>query len=185
MMNFALVIAISCALLLLLWLAARRSSTEIVPPQEKQIDASEYLVRLPTRALLDRFLSADDVEYAARLGSADLFRRVVRERRRLAAAWLRQTRLEAGRLFRLHVRTVRQAEGLRPAAEMKLIFASGLFLAVYAVMMAAVGMYGPLRTRSFLESLQSLADVLSRLGGRIAESIGAATVPQLDAAGGR
>jgi hypothetical protein len=110
---------------------------------------------------------------------------VVRERQRLAMAWLRQTRREAGRLFRLHIRTVRQAEGLRPAAEVKLVFAAGAFLVVCAVMMAAVELYGPLHTRRFLESIRKLAGILSNLGGRIAASIGAGLVPQLDARGGR
>ncbi|HUI80713.1 MAG TPA: hypothetical protein VLY24_22465 [Bryobacteraceae bacterium] len=185
MMNFAFVIAISVALLLLLWKAARRGPAETADAHEKFLEPSQCLVRLPPRALLDRFLSLDDVEYVAKVKSPVVLRLVLRERRRLAARWLRQTRHEAGRLLRLHVRMVRQAEGLRPLAEVKLIFAAGSFLIVYAVMMAAVGLYGPLRTRSFLQSLQTLANVLSNLGGRIAESTGPGLVPQWNAGVGR
>ncbi|HEV3329784.1 MAG TPA: hypothetical protein VG096_02310 [Bryobacteraceae bacterium] len=185
MMNFAFVIAGGVALLFFLWLVLRRNASDTAAHHDYVANPSAYWVRLPPRALLDRFLSPEDVEYAAELNSPALLRRVVRERRRLAAAWLRQTRREAGRLFLLHVRTVRQAEGLRPAAEVNLVFAAASFLVVYAVMMTAVGLYGPLHTRRFLESLQSLANILSNLGGRIAESIGPALVPQLDGRGGR
>lgn len=185
MTNFVFIIAIGIALLFFLWVAARRGVSDAAAPRDNAAQPSEYLVRLPPRALLDRFLSPEDIEYAATLNSPVLLRLVVRERRRLAAAWLSQTRREAGRLFRLHVRTVRHAEGLRPAAEVKLVFAAGSFLVVYAVMMAAVGLYGPLRTRRFLESLQGLANVLSNLGGRIAEGIGPGLVPLVDARGGR
>lgn len=185
MMNFAFLIAISIALLFFLWLVARRSASDSAAQHDHPAGLSEYLVRLPPRALLDRFLSAEDVEYAATLNSPAVLRLVVRDRQRLAVAWLRQTRREAGRLFRLHIRTVRQAEGLRPAAELRLVFAAGSFFAVYAVMRAAVGLYGPLHTRRFLESLQTLANVLSDLGGRIAESMGPGMAPQLDSRGGR
>jgi hypothetical protein len=186
MMNFALIIAVSLlALVFFLWLALRRSASESALHHDHPVNSSDHLVRLPPRALLDRFLSPEDVEYAATLNSPAVLRLVVGERRRLAAAWLRQTRREAGRLFRLHIRMVRQAEGLRPAAEVKLVFAAGSFLVVYAVMMTAVGLYGPFQTRRGLESLQSLANVLSNLGGRIADSISPALVQQMDAQGGR
>lgn len=185
MMNLIFIITISIALLFFLWLVVRRSASDSAAQHDNPTGLSQYLVCLPPRALLDRFLSAEDVEYAATLNSPAVVRLVLRERRRLAAAWLRQTRREAGRLFRLHIRTVRQAQGLRPAAEVKLMFAAGSFFVVYAVMMAAVGLYGPLRTRRFLESVQTLANVLSNLGGRIAESIGPGMVPHLDATGGR
>ena len=185
MMNFVFIITIGIALLFFLWLVARRNASDTSAPAAGSGDSSEYRVRLPPRALLDRFLSAEDLEYAASLNSPAVLRLVVRERRRLAMAWLRQTRREAGRLFRLHIRTVRQAEDLRPVAEVKLVFAAGAFLVVCAVMMAAVELYGPLQTRRFLESVQKLAEILSSLGGRIAASIGAGMVPQLDARGGR
>lgn len=182
-MNFIIIISISVALLYFLWVAARRSASDSAVHSDHPWEPAEYLVRLPPRALLDRFLSSEDVEYAATLHSPALLRRVVRERRRLAVAWLRQIRREAGRLYRLHLRTVRQAEGLIPAAEVKLALAAGSFLAVYVVLMGAVRLYGPLRTRRFLESLQTLANTLSNLGGRIAESIGPGLVPQSDARG--
>jgi len=184
MTNFIFIIAISIALLLVLWLAARRGASPVMDRGDLAGPA-ECLVQLPARALLDRFLSAEDLEYAATLNSPTLLRMVVRERRRLTAAWLRQTCREAGRLFRVHVRMARQAEGLRPLAELKLVLAVGTFFFVYAVMMCAVAFYGPLQTRSFLASLQRLANVLSRLGGRIADSVSPGLVPQLEGRGAR
>jgi len=185
MMNLVFVVAISLALLFFLWLVSRRGSLDAAGHNGHIIDPSAYLVRLPPRDLLHRFLSPEDIEYAAALNSPALLRRVVQERRKLAAAWLRQTKREAARLFRLHIRSARHAEELRPSAEVKLMFAAGSFLVVYAMMMAAVGLYGPFRTRRFLETIETLADVLSNLGGRIAESIGPSLVPRFDPGAGR
>jgi len=54
------------------------------------------------------------------------------------------------------------------------------------VMVGSVCLYGPLRTRRFLESLRLLADILSRLGERIAESTGPVLLPQMNGTlGGR
>jgi hypothetical protein len=186
MIDFSLIIAIALALLFLLWVVWRRETKNGSGTGGGIPDASEYLVRLPKRALLDRCLSAEDVEFAAMLRSPALLHLLVYERRRLALAWLRQTRREAVRLFRLHVRTVRHASGLRPGAEAKLFSAVGLFLIVHGVMVGSVCLYGPFRTRRFLESVRLLADILSRLGGRIAESIGPGLVPQMGSTpGGR
>jgi hypothetical protein len=186
MIDFSFIIAIALTLLFLLWVVWRRETNNGSAAGGGFPDPSEYLVRLPKRALLDRCLSPEDVEFAAMLRSPALLRLLVYERRRLALAWLRQTRREAVRLFRLHVRTVRHASGLRPLAEAKLFSAVGLFLIVHGVMVGSVCLYGPFRTRRFLESLRLLADLLSRLGGRIAESIGPGLVPQMNSMpGGR
>jgi hypothetical protein len=179
MMSLFFFIAIPVVLLLLLALLGRRNNVSTGLPAE-----SEYLVRLPDRALLDRCLSAEDLEFVAILHSPRLLRLLVDERRRLALAWLRQTRREAGRLYRLHVRSARHAAGLRPAAEAGLLSAVCLFALVYALMVGTVWMYGPFRTRRFLHSLQVLAGVLSGLGGRIADSIGPELAPQMRAIGG-
>jgi hypothetical protein len=180
MINLSFIIAIALALLFFLWIVWRRETENGRGSSRSLPDPSEYLVRLPKRALLDRCLSPEDVEFAAMLRSPALLHLLVYERRRLALAWLRQTRHEAVRLFRLHVRTVRHASGLRPGAEVKLFSAVGLFLIFYTVMVGSVYLYGPFRTRRFLESLRLLADILSGLGGRIAESIGPGLVPQMD-----
>jgi hypothetical protein len=186
MMDISFIIAIAIALLIFLWVAVRRGTAGGNGAAGKFPDASEYQVRLPKRALLDQCLSADDVEFAAMFQSPALVRLLVGERRRLALAWLRETRQEAVRLFRLHVRTVRHATGLRPAAEAKLFSAVGLFLILDGVLVGSVCLYGPLRTRGFLESLRLLADILSRLGGRIADSTRPTLIPEMNGtAGGR
>src|SRR5690348_3771595 len=108
MTNVVFILAIPVALLLLLWIAGRRSAAEgsMLPAS---IDSFPGAVRLPSRQLLDQCLSAEDVEFAARFRSPALLRLLLHERRRLALAWLRQTRREAARLFGFHVRAVRQA----------------------------------------------------------------------------
>jgi hypothetical protein len=180
MTDLVLLIVIPVALLLLL-IAARRRSPDSGRPYP---DGSEYWVRLPKRALLDRCLSADDLEFVLGLRSRLVLHLLLAERRRLAREWLRQTRREALRLFRLHVRTARHASGLQPFAELKLFVSMTLFLLVYGAMAAVVSFYGPFQTRNLMGSLHVLANVLSNCGGRIAASISPAVSSQAHAGAG-
>jgi hypothetical protein len=163
------IVGFGAALLLLVWLAGRRRS-EVASIASEDL-SSEYLVRLPPSGLLARCLAVEDVEFATALRSPEVLRLLLRERRRLALGWLRQTRREAARLFRLHIRMARNAPDLRPAAELKLIFQLGVFFLLYQILASVVRLYGPFRTRTFVNSVQALADVLAHLGGRIAENI--------------
>jgi len=178
MTNLVFFLAIPAALLLMLVLAGLRSTGEGAGSTALPGDA-EYLVRLPERGLLDRCLAPEDVEFVAFLNSPPLLRLLLHERRRLALAWLHQTRREAARLYRLHIRSVRHAAGLRPAAEARLISAVGLFTIIYVLIVGTVWLYGPFRTRAFLHSLKVLAGVLLNLGGRIADSISPNWIPQV------
>ena len=166
MTGLMILIGLLMALLLLFW-AAGRGRADFGADRAEE----ESPVRLPPKALLGRCLSIEDVEYAAQLGSPRILRLLLRERRRLALKWLRQTRQEAGRLLRQHVRAARHAADLRPAAEVRLWFHAGLFLIVYEVLMTAVRLYGPFRTRAFVRSVFAMAGVLVNLGDRIAGTI--------------
>jgi hypothetical protein len=168
-----LCVALVCMLLVML----RRGSQEDLLRDDEICQGSEYMVRLPRRALLDQCLSAGDLDYVSLRNSPPLLRLFLHERRRLAVAWLRQTRREAHRLLRLHVSSVRFAADLRPAAELKLLLAVGLFALVYAAMLAAVWWYGPLNTRRSLQSIHALSGILARLVDRIVAGIVPATLP--------
>jgi hypothetical protein len=183
-MSLALVVGLCAALVALLVLVLCRSRQEEAGGSHEAPNCPEPPVRLPDRALLDRCLSSEDLAYVSSFESQSLLRLFVRERRRLAVAWLRQTRREAQRLLGLHVRSVRYAADLRPGAEAKLFLAAGLFLLIYGAMLGIVSWYGPLRTRRFLESVQGLAGVLSRLGEGIAASIASGGLPAASAEAG-
>ena len=167
-MNWIVILAIGLILLVLLGTAGRKRGVAAGSAGGAFPGAAEPLVRLPAHALLSRCLSVEDAEFAASLGSPALLRLLLRERRRLALEWLSQTRMEAGRLFRLHVRTVRHAADLRPARELTLLVQAGTFLGVYALLVLAVRLYGPFRTRGFLQAVHGLAGLLMGLGARIA-----------------
>jgi hypothetical protein len=170
------------ALVLLVWRRDRARETEDFLSES---EGPENVARLPERGLLYRCLSPEDLEFITRRKSRRLEELFVRERRRLAICWLRQTRREASRLYGLHLRSARHAANLRPAAELNLFFAVALFLIVYEAMLGAVWLYGPFQARQFLAFLHSLGDLLSRLGVRIAGSITPAPWPELRAAGSR
>jgi len=176
-MSLALIVGLCATLAALLVLVLRRNHQPEAGGNYELLNRPESVVRLPDRALLDRCLSAEDLAFISSLRSPRLLRLFLRERRRLAIAWLRQTRREAQRLLEFHVRSVRYAADLRPGAEAKLFLAAGLFLVVYTMMLGIVFWYGPVRTRRFLQSLQSLAGVLSLLGERIAGGIASGPLP--------
>jgi len=176
-MSLALIVGLCAALAALLVLVLRRSREHEAGGWYDSPNRRDTLVRLPDRTLLDRCLSVEDLAFISSFASRHLLRLFVRERRRLAIAWLRQTRREAQRLLQLHVRSVRYAADLLPGAEVTLFLAAALFLVVYGIMLGIVFWYGPLRTRRFVQSLQGLAGVLSGLGERIAAGIPSGSMP--------
>jgi hypothetical protein len=186
MMDLTLIVVTCAALLLLLLIAWRRSTADDFAAIHDRSESTEYRVHLPERALLDRCLAREDEEFVAELRSPRLLSLLQRERRRLALGWLRQTRREASRLYRLHVRCVRHAADLQPGSEMKLLSALGLFLFICGMMMGMVWLSGPLRTRTLLQAVSAQADLLSRLGDRIAAYVAPQLMPELGAIpGGR
>ena len=116
--------------------------------------------------------------FAERLRSPGIVRLLLQERQRLAQEWLRITRREAGCLYRLHVRAVRHATDLRPAAEARLLAEFCVFWIVSELMYAMVRFYGPVRTRGFLRSVQSMGGLLSSLSGRIAANASLRLAPE-------
>ena len=180
-MSSILLLSIGILVVMLFWVAGRRSAESAGFIGRAQGD-SEYQVRLPRPDLLRRCLSEKDVAFAANLRSPAILRLLLHERRRLALEWLRSTRREASRLYRLHVLAVRHAEDLRPAAEAKLLIQVCLFLAVHEIMSVLVQFYGPFRTQAFLRSMGSLAEILSILSGRIADTVTPDLVPSPGAA---
>ncbi len=183
MIDTPYLIAITVALLFLLFVAWRRETRPDSGWSGSSPDRFDTQIQLPNRALLERCLAAEDVQFALMMQSPALLRLLLWERRRLALEWLRATRRETLRVYRLHVRRVQHASGLRPAAEMKLMAAVALFLLCGGLMMLSVSLYGPLRTQGFLESLRRMARILSSLGARIADSSAPGLAAQT--AGGR
>ena len=182
-MNSVIFLGIAIVLLFLLWATGRRPSApslrSAVVPEE-----SEYLVRLPASGLLKRCFAAEDVKYVASLGSRAVSRLLVQERRRLALEWLRLTRREARRLVGLHVRMVRSAPDLRPAAEFQLLVRAGAFLFVSEALKALVWFYGPFRAQAYVRSIQGLGSVLAALGAGIAQSVVEAPTSRVQTAPG-
>ena len=168
MTGFIILSVVALVILVLLWAGERGNDVFGFRPRES--DNAEYLVRLPRPALLRRFLSVEDVAFAARLQSPMVLRLLLGERRRLALEWLRITRREAGRLYRRHVRAARHATDLRPGVEAQLLAQICVFWILYELMCVLVRCYGPFRTQVFLRSMQALGRFLSGLSGHIADT---------------
>jgi hypothetical protein len=187
-----ILIAILClALVALLYVMLRHAATE--HSENAQWGYAEWgrsgetadgsRVRLPPRSLLNQCLSADDLDCVQRRQSRPLLRLFLHERRRLALAWLTETKREAQRLLRLHVHSVRFAPDVRLGAEAKLAISVALFLVVYAALRTLVWWYGPWQTRQSLKSVQALFGVLAQLADRIVGAV-IPVGPQMEAAAG-
>jgi|SRR5579884_3274981 len=168
-MDLAIVLGITALLLVLLLIThnrgAERSSGVALESQD--------LPRPPSRAILDRCLSLEDIRFITTIRSPELLRLLLSERRRLALRWLKQTRTEAGRLFRSHLRAARHAQNLRPATEFRLLFDFTSLVLIYQLLAILVRFYGPIRTAGFLRLAHSLSHVLANLGGHIADTVAA------------
>lgn len=176
-MDLLVLLGVAIVLLLVIWAVSRQSRPVRYAGHEPARADAEYRLRLPSLALLNRCLSVEDFAFTAGLRSPEIARLFLRERRRLALQWLHLTRREAGRLLSFHVRAVRHAADLRPLTEVRLLIHLVLFLVVYETMAILVRLYGPFHAQALLRSLQSLAGVLSGLGGRLAEAANPSLVP--------
>src|SRR5579872_4273866 len=165
-MSSIAIITIAIAFLLLLLLMGRNRQLSPPPGLESEHD-SETGARMPPLTVLYRCFSVDDIEFTARLRAPMVQQLLLSERRRLALQWISRTRHEVRRVFRLHLRAARHSADLRPGAEMRLVFDGVVFLILSQMLVAVVYFYGPFRSRSFLQSIRSLANVLADLSGRI------------------
>jgi hypothetical protein len=153
------IVVFTCAgliLLILLRISLWRSEEE------------DELRKPPSRALMQRVLAREDLEYARQLGSPRLLRLLLRERRRLALGWIDGSRREAVRIFRDHFRMSRHYSSLRPQAELALTANFMMFLMVCDVLRLLVWALGPFRTRHVFACVRSLSEVLAGLGEAMA-----------------
>ena len=182
-MSLIVLLGVGIVIVILLWAAGRRRGSEFDASNGNPGEDLGYRLQLPRADLIRRCFSTNDLAFAAKLRSPAILQLLLRERRRLALEWLRLTRRIATRLFRLHVHTVRHAADLRPTAEAKLAAQVCVFLMACQLMSVMVRLYGPFRTQTSLRSVQSLANVLAALSGRIAETVGSGAASGVHAAG--
>jgi hypothetical protein len=97
------------------------------------------------------------------LGSAPLGALLLRERRRLAVAWLERLKIEAGQVLSEHLRAVRGDAQLRPATELKLAIHAVEFYSLYLALAAMLNLSGIYRTRKLLARILNWSQRLSDL----------------------
>ena len=166
-MIYSLIIIVGAVAFLVLLLITAGLRNRTARAGTLSVRDSEAAVCMPPLAVLERCFSVDDIEFTAGLRAPEVLRLLLSERRRLALRWIHRSRHEVRRVLRLHLRAARQSAGLRPAAEFSVLFYAVSFAFVSRMLVTVVYFYGPLRTRSFLRSTRSLANILSNLGGRI------------------
>ncbi len=140
-----LLIGMLFIVLLLLWALRARSAGE-----RRGADSELLLiegVRRPPRELVDRIFAARDWEFVSKEAGADTRKVFLRERKRIALSWLRQTRTQAGQLMRFHRRAVRRNVGLKTILEVKLAASYLAFLLLWGVLQVLIRFGGPFRAQ--------------------------------------
>jgi len=169
MTHLVLIIALACTLLLLVGFLLRDA---LGGRGRRHISAAAPSYgEIPSRALMDRIFAEDDFSFVAGEGTKQIRRQFLGDRRKLALAWLSQTKGQATAILRSHLTAVGTLD-LQPATELKLLGHAILFFGVYAVLRVLVGFYGAFWARSFVKNVLTLAGRLSGLGGSILADAG-------------
>jgi hypothetical protein len=169
---FSVGIGVAFLVLLLLW--AQRSARAPLSRRES-FRAEEALgafqLGLPTRTLAERIFAQEDWDYVAQQAPPEVRRAFLRERKTLALAWLRQTRLHVGILMRFHRRAVRGNARLSPAMEAGLTAHYLVFLMLYQVLCGLVWLRGPFWVQGMVGYAGGVAQEMSYLCGRLLASL--------------
>ncbi len=166
-MPMILFIAVGVALLLVVGLLLRGGAGAQSRPRRALRAGEMQPPGMPPRELMERIFAEDDLVFVEAEDAHFIRKQFLNDRRRMALCWLRQIRLEAKRILQLHLQMVRTDRALRPAAELKLIGHTLLFIAVYLVLVNLVEIYGAFGARAVLRNACALAGRLSVLGGSI------------------
>lgn len=132
---------------------------------------SEGLIELPDRVLMARILAEDDAAFVESLGSPLIRQYYIRERRRLALAWLRRLFCAARKLRQRHVLSARHSSDVHLGAELRLACEFVMFILAYAAVVGLVASIGPMRGRRLLGGCDSLITSLAQLASKIAARV--------------
>ncbi len=124
----------------------RRAAEVLAPPQRGPALGN---VRAQ-RDLGERIFGPQDWDFVSRETSSEIQRTFQRERRVLALAWLRRTRLQVSKVMRAHLVVAQRSEDLQLATEMRLALSYFLFLILCNSLIGWVWLYGPVRTRKIV-----------------------------------
>jgi hypothetical protein len=171
MTNLVLIIVIAAGLLwvagLLLRDAFRNSGAARDDYAALEPEEALLTLEVPPAMLMDRILAEDDLRFVSGESVEPIRRQFLLDRRRIALSWLGQTRREALRILRLHLRAVRSNLSLHPLVELRLLAHTLLFFVVYALLWSIVATYGAFWARGFVRNVVTLTGRLSALGARI------------------
>jgi len=143
------------ALFLLLALWSRREDGELEP---------EGPIGPPDPSVMRRILAQQDMAYIASLRLPRIQRFFVRERSRLALAWLRASRDEGRRLLQRHAEAVRRQRDIRPMTEIRIAWLFASFLLASLTAAGLVRLCGPFRVPALRRSVEHLLGSLDSLG---------------------
>jgi len=165
---FYLGFGLASVVVLLLW--AQRNGRVALSKRESSL-AEEALTTfqlgLPARALAERIFAGEDWDFVASQARPEAQQAFLQERKRMALAWLRQTRQQVGRLMRFHLRAVRRNARLAPAVELRLTAHYLVFLMVYQVLSSLIWLRGPFAIQGMVGFASDVAQDLTNLYGRM------------------
>ena len=179
MIGSASLIAGAMLLLLLLavvtkgWLAARQ--LQDVARASREEDAMEPCAQ----EVVSRIFSRADWEFVRGLKAGRIERLFVRERKRIALVWVRQTSAIIRRVMREHAEAARQSANLKFSTEINIQAQFLTLMAVCGTLAVAIQIAGPL----WLGGLAQYAQRLSRQVIELQESFQAGSLAKAEGAG--
>jgi hypothetical protein len=158
-------IAVGLALILLLWDFFRQSRAP---------KSNSFALRdepLSEAGLSPEFTSlifgAADAQFVAGQGSRELTRLFARQRKEIAAAWLRCVRADAAALMRFHRAAARTSKHLEPLVELRLAWTYFAYIAYCNFLGILVRLRGPVRLQQMANYADSQSECLHELVGRV------------------
>jgi hypothetical protein len=157
LITFVLIGVIFIALLLL-WVFLSESPSNL---GEANVDSFllEDLHR-PDRVLIDRLFDRADWDWLSKETTPQVARTLLRDRTRLAIAWLHYTQRQAAQLMKLHRRMVRGNVELKPCLEIKLAMNYLAFLLLCSLLHVVILARGPLRAAKMARYAFRVADTM-------------------------
>lgn len=170
MIELSLFLAIGLLLLIVLLVWARRSASA-APDGRARAEVLEALSALelavPPRPLRERIFALEDWEFISNQAAHNTQRLFLKERRRVALSWLRETRKKVGEVIALRRTAVRRDRELRPAVEIKLATDYGFFFLVYVLLHTLIWLGGPFGARRMVGFAANLAEEVSLSTARL------------------
>ena len=185
-MSDPLFVFVTAASVLLLLLAAvlhrKQPKTSLALEGETGGESRTILtsldLSLPSRLLADRIFAQDDWDFVCR-GAASLEQAFLKERKKIALLWLKDTRICVRNIFRFYRIAVRSSAALQFWTELRIAGNYFLFLFMVSGVESLIYLRGPFYARGMILRMFATADRVSTAAGRTLAALDPSSVARI------